>query len=115
VPDAQSKFHVRIGPLRLAQYQKFLPGEESFMALVDWVRNYLGIEYAWDVRLVLHRDDVPAVSLGGMAQLGWTSWMLDGPGQQDADDLGIDPELWLKQRGHQLRASRRVLEASARR
>lgn len=108
VPDAQSKFHVHIGPLKLEQYQQFLPGQTSFMALVDWIRNYLGIEYAWDVRLVLHRDDVPAVRLGGMAQLGWTSWMLDEPAIKDADDLGIDPECWLKQHGHTVRASRQA-------
>lgn len=108
VPDAQSKFHLRIGPLRLAQYRQFLPGQPSFQALVDWVRNYLGIEYAWDIRLVLHQDDVPAVQLGGMAQLGWTSWMRNGPAVKDADDLGVNPEQWLKQRGRALRATPRA-------
>lgn len=107
VPDAQSKFHVRLGPMRLAQYRQFLPGEASFLALVDWVRNYLGIEFAWDIRLVLHRDDVPATRLGGSAQLGWTTWMLSGRATKDADDLKVNPEDWLKQHGAPLRAAPR--------
>jgi type VI secretion system protein ImpH len=114
VPDAQSKFHVRVGPVRLAQFKQFLPGQLNFVALVDWIRNYLGIEYAWDVRLVLHKDDIPAASLGGSTQLGWTSWMLDRPAQSDADDLGFDPERWLKQHGHVVRGSRRTRRADSR-
>lgn len=107
VPDAQSKFHIQLGPVRLAQYQQLLPGQISFSALVDWVRNYLGIEFAWDIRLVLHRDDVPATRLGGSAQLGWTTWMLNGAATKDADDLTINPEDWLKQHGHRVRTAPR--------
>lgn len=46
--------------MTLAQYERFLPGHPDFKALVDWVRNYLGIEYAWDFELVLRREEVPA-------------------------------------------------------
>lgn len=104
VPDAQSKFRLRIGPVPLGQYEQFLPVGASFGALVDWVRNYLGVEYAWDFDLVLRREDVPACQLGGAGRLGWTSWMLAGPARRDPDDYRVDPELWLKRRGHRLRA-----------
>lgn len=105
VPDAQSKFRLRLGPLDLAQYERFLPGGEDFQSLVDWTRNYVGIEYAWDFELVLKREAVPGSRLGGAGRLGWTSWMLSGDGaaQRDADDFRLDPERWLKQRGRKLR------------
>lgn len=95
VPDAQSKFRLRIGPLTLAQYERFLPSGEDFQALVDWVRNYLGIEFAWDFELVLRREDVPPCQLGGATRLGWTTWSLSAPATRDPDDFRLDPEHWL--------------------
>lgn len=71
---------------------------------MDWVRNYLGIEYAWDFELVLRREEVPGTRLGGGTRLGWTSWMLDGPATSDADDFRLDPESWLQTRGQPVRA-----------
>jgi type VI secretion system protein ImpH len=112
VPDAQSKFLLRIGPMTLAQYERFLPGQPDFRALVDWVRNYLGIEYAWDFELVLQREEVPGTRLGGGTRLGWTSWMLDGPAPRDADDFRLDPESWLQSRSHRVIA--RTVPAAAR-
>ncbi|WP_442866822.1 type VI secretion system baseplate subunit TssG [Acidovorax sp. NCPPB 4044] len=98
VPDAQGKFRLRIGPLPLAQYERFLPGGADFQALVDWVRNYVGIEFAWDFELVLRREDVPACQLGGAVRLGWTTWSFSGPAQHDPDDFRLDAELWLASR-----------------
>lgn len=112
VPDAQSKFRLRIGPLTLTQYERFLPDQPDFKALVDWVRNYLGIEYAWDFELVLQREEVPGTRLGGGTRLGWTSWMLDGPAPRDADDFRLAPESWLQSRGHRVIA--RTVPATAR-
>ncbi|RYF32108.1 MAG: type VI secretion system baseplate subunit TssG [Comamonadaceae bacterium] len=106
VPDAQSKFRLRIGPMTLTQYERFLPGQPDFKALVDWVRSYLGIEYAWDFELVLQREEVPGTRLGGTTRLGWTSWMLNEPAPRDADDFRLDPENWLQLRGYRVRAHR---------
>lgn len=103
VPDAQSKFRLRMGPMTLEQYERFLPGQQDFKALVDWVRNYLGIEYAWDFELVLRREEVPAAQLGGSARLGWTTWVISAPAAQDADDFRMDPESWIQQRGRPVR------------
>lgn len=113
VPDAQSKFRLRIGPMTLAQYERFLPGQQDFKALVDWVRNYLGIEYAWDFELVLQREEVPRTQLGGGTRLGWTSWMLSAPATHDADDFRLDPESWLQQRGHKVRGQPQPRSPSA--
>ena len=38
---------------------RFLPGGRSLTQLRGLVRNYIGFELAWDVRLVLRRDEVP--------------------------------------------------------
>lgn len=90
--DRQSKFRLRIGPLSLLAYQAFLPGQSDYQVLIDWVRNYIGFEFEWDVVLVLHRKIVQKTRLGGDQQLGLTSWLGTYRKPTDADDLCLNPE-----------------------
>ena len=94
VPDVQHRFRLRIGPLPLADFERCLPGRLRFRQIRDWVRNYLGLELAWDAQLVLRRDEVPATRLGVQGQLGWTSWLGLAPGRRaaDADDVCLNLE-----------------------
>jgi type VI secretion system protein ImpH len=92
VPDKQHRFGLRLGAMTLAEYERILPVGESFKALIDWVRNFSGYEFAWDVRLVLRREEVPSTRLGGATRLGWTSWLQSAQRIADADDLALQPE-----------------------
>jgi type VI secretion system protein ImpH len=92
VPDAQTRFRIAMGPMDLDRYHDFLPGGRSLVRLTDWVRNYLGYEFDWDVQLVLARDEVPGIRLGREGQLGWTSWLGRRPVPTDAGDLVLAPE-----------------------
>ena len=88
--DCQYKFRIVIGPMGLAEFQRFLPGSASLRRLIAWVRNYLGDEWLWDVNLVLRKEEVPPLRLGEGSQLGWTTWLTSQPLAQDADDLKLD-------------------------
>jgi type VI secretion system protein ImpH len=81
--------------MHLRQYEAMLPGGQSLRRLVDWVRQYIGLELAWDVQLVLLKDEVPRVALGRAGRLGWTTWIRSGeqPPPRDADDLILDPHV----------------------
>ncbi|MDQ6619665.1 MAG: type VI secretion system baseplate subunit TssG [Pseudomonadota bacterium] len=92
VPDVQSRFRVRMGALSRAEYDQHLPGGRFFMQVLGWLRNYIGFELQWDLRLVLKREEVPSAALGGMTRLGWTSWLGTRTRQDDADDLVLDHE-----------------------
>jgi type VI secretion system protein ImpH len=92
VPDKQHRFRLRLGPMPLADYEKLLPVGANFQSLIDWVRNFSGYEFAWDARLVLRGEDVPATKLGGTTRLGWTSWLGSRKASTDADDLVLQPE-----------------------
>ncbi len=85
--EVQQKFRIRIGPVPLAVYERFLPTGTSFGKLVDWVRNYVGHEYRWDAQLVLRREDTPKTMLGKSGQLGWTTWLNTSLPEKDSDDL----------------------------
>ena len=60
-----------------------------------WLRNYIGFELEWDVRLVLKRAEVPSAVLGGSARLGWTAWVGTRAQTDDADDLILHHEDWM--------------------
>ncbi|MDR2032596.1 MAG: type VI secretion system baseplate subunit TssG [Azoarcus sp.] len=64
VPDRPHRFRIHAGSLRLADYMAFLPGSERLRQLRDWVCNYVGYEFSWDVRLVLRHDEFPPLRLG---------------------------------------------------
>ncbi|MGD8108786.1 type VI secretion system baseplate subunit TssG [Pantoea sp. FN0302] len=92
VRDVQHKLRIEIGPLSLARYQQFLPGERHAEELRDWVRQYLGIEYVWEVRLLLASDEVPGMVLGSEGRLGYSAWLGKQPIPQPRGDLTFSPE-----------------------
>lgn len=92
VPDRQHRFRLHAGPLSFAEYESFLPGETRHVEVRDWVRNYVGFEFAWDLRLILRKEEVPAARIGGGGRLGWTTWMGTRRRDQDCGDLVLDCE-----------------------
>ena len=93
--DRQHKFRIHIGPLTLDQYESFLPGGLPLQKLVAWLRTYLSFELDWDVRLLLEREHVPKLILGGGTRLGWTSWLGRRRSTAPAGDLHLDPEAFV--------------------
>ena len=83
----QDKFQLRLGPMSLDMYESFLPSGKSFDALVSAVRNYVGIEYLWEVNLVLKKEEKPVTCLGKSGVLGWTSWLETEQQNDNVDDL----------------------------
>jgi type VI secretion system protein ImpH len=92
--ECQHRFRVRMGPMSLADYARLLPDQESFRRLRAWVKNYVGDEFFWDVRLALKAAEVPDVQLGRCGQLGWTTWLRSGPMPADAADAIFTPETY---------------------
>ena len=88
--DCQHRFRIVMGPMKLEEFQRFLPGTDSLRRLVAWVRNYVGDELLWDVNLILKKEEVPPLVLGEGSQLGWTTWLTGQPLARDADDLKLD-------------------------
>lgn len=88
--DCQQKFRIVLGPMGRDDYQRLLPGSTARRRLVDLVRGYLGDELDWDLRLILKKDDVPGLKLGGTNRLGWSTWLRSGPATKDASDLVLN-------------------------
>lgn len=91
----QDKFQVRLGPMNLEQYERFLPTGSSFRALVDAVWNYLGSEWLWEVNLRLEGRQKPVVCLGKQGALGWTTWLQTERPRDEVADLVLQIENYL--------------------
>ncbi len=99
--DVQHKFRVVMGPLGWKRFADLLPGGQPLESLRALVRQFLGFEFAWDLRLVLKRDDVPLWTLAGSRDrrtgcLGRTAWLRTtrprAGSAGDADDLIMNVE-----------------------
>jgi type VI secretion system protein ImpH len=100
--DVQSRFRVRLGPLRYAQFEDLLPDpapvpeRKSFFLVAQLARLFAGSEFDFDIQLVLAADEVPAAQLvdgtGAGPRLGWTVWLISAPPEADADEAVFEAE-----------------------
>ncbi|MCA9197992.1 MAG: type VI secretion system baseplate subunit TssG [Planctomycetales bacterium] len=85
----ENNFRVRIGPLTYPQFIEFSPIGPKLAALAQLTRSYVGMEYDFQVQLVLRQDEVPDCVLGANpipSRLGWNTWLHCGKFDRDADD-----------------------------
>jgi type VI secretion system protein ImpH len=89
--DRQYKFRIIFGPLGLEDFERMLPGGENLPRLTALVRNYVGDELAWDVNLILRKEEIPPLDLGGKGRLGWSTWLTSREPDRDAEDFYLQP------------------------
>ena len=99
--DCQNKFRIVMGPLGYDDYCRFMPGCDSLKRLQSWVRTYVGLTLDWDVRLILKKEQLPPLRLGGAVRLGWSTWLASAPACRDPDQLLIHPDA-IENRNRQL-------------
>lgn len=96
----QPMFRVRLGPMRWERFEALLPGTQGYRMLSSVVRLAAGVEFDFQVRLVLAAEDVPQTRLGGtgtLSRLGRTSWLKTQEFERDADDPLFEPSLALEE------------------
>jgi type VI secretion system protein ImpH len=88
--NVQSMFRIRIGPVTYGQFRELMPIGRRLLPLCQMTRLYAGVEYDFDVQVVLKKAEVPWCQLLGdpetAPRLGWNSWVRSGPMQRDAED-----------------------------
>ncbi len=90
--ETQLKFRIRMGPMKLRDLERLLPGGDSFKRLKAWVLNYVGYELKWDVQCVVEAKEAPSACLGQMGRLGLSCWAKSADLEKDAEDPIFDPE-----------------------
>lgn len=83
----QTLVELRIGPLPLARFTRFLADPDLTARLRHAIRHAMGREMEFDLRLVLARQEIPDARLG-QCRLGRSTW-LSPRREKDADDLRL--------------------------
>jgi type VI secretion system protein ImpH len=89
--DDQSKFRVRVGPMTFEKFKAFLPNGSAHQEAFSMIRFFVGLEFDFDLQLVLMAKQVPSCILTTRAkrrpQLGWTTWLKTKPFKQDDEQV----------------------------
>jgi type VI secretion system protein ImpH len=89
--DQQSKFRFVLGALSFKEFQAFLPLGSAYKPLESIIRFMVGLEFDFDIRLVLKHNQVPSCILTTRAKrrprLGWTSWLKSKPFANDDNQV----------------------------
>ncbi|EJK98856.1 MULTISPECIES: type VI secretion system baseplate subunit TssG [Pseudomonas] len=85
VRDRSGKFRIHIRELDWQRFHEFLPIGMGYQPLCSLVRFILRDPLEYDIRLVLRRQEIRELRLGGQntCRLGWTSWL----GHERADGV----------------------------
>ena len=73
--DRQHHFRIHIGPLALPAFEALLPVGSALPAVKALIKQYVGLEFGWDLRLELDKAELPACRPGRYGRLGWTTWL----------------------------------------
>jgi type VI secretion system protein ImpH len=82
--DRQHHFRIHIGPLNLRAFEALLPVGSALPAVQALIKQYVGLEFGWDLRLELDKKQVPACRPGRYGRLGWTTWLGAPRGERPA-------------------------------
>lgn len=79
VRERQSKFRINLGPMSYDDFLRFLPNAQMLSLTTSLIRYIVGMEYEFDVRLFVKRNEVPPCTLGETKpkspRLGWSTWI----------------------------------------
>jgi len=81
------------GPLDHAGFTAFLPGGLAAHALASLLAMFTGLCLEYEIELVLRAADVRPVTMregSNLGRLGWDTYLVHGPQQQDRNDVHYD-------------------------
>jgi type VI secretion system protein ImpH len=75
--DSQAKFRINLGPAGYDEFLRFLPSGDMLRPIFSLVKYMVGMEYEFETRVYLKREEIPPCILGGETgpRLGWTTWI----------------------------------------
>ncbi len=78
--DRMGKFQVRLGPVDVDTFHRFLPDQDSFDEIKEMIRFYLDQPLLWELVVLIRTEEIQPAQLGTSrwSQLGWDTWSFSG-------------------------------------
>jgi type VI secretion system protein ImpH len=89
--SGESRFRIRLGPMRWREFQRFSPGGSLLKSVGELAALYVGPGLEFDVQPLLDANEIPPAKLGGESRLGWNTWMLSKPRMRHGDEAVFVP------------------------
>lgn len=103
--DPSSKFRIQIGPVTWDQFEGLMPTGDTLVRICQFIRSYVGMEFDFDLQVILLADEIPRCELPSQSKLGgegkpggdrtssvvkphlgWNTWLCSKPPTADSDD-----------------------------
>jgi len=97
VPDRRHRLRIVLGPLDIEQYHRFTPQGDNLLKLIECVWVFMGREYSWELELRLKAQSATPVVMGGLQQLGWSTWLGHSPEAAPITGMRFEPENYVRQ------------------
>ena len=79
IRECATKFRINLGPVGYEAFLRFLPTGDLLHPIFSLVRCMVGIEYEFEIKVFLKREEVPPCILGAEVptapRLGWSTWV----------------------------------------
>jgi type VI secretion system protein ImpH len=79
IRECATKFRINLGPVGYEAFLRFLPTGDLLHPIFSLVRCMVGIEYEFEITVILNREEVPPCILGAETptapRLGWSTWV----------------------------------------
>jgi len=96
VRDCQAAFRLHLGPMGFRHFLRLLPSGDLLDSIFSLVKYMVGMEFEFEIRVILNRAEVPACILGAeppaAPRLGWTTWL-----KAPEIELGEEPHITFRQ------------------
>lgn len=86
------KFRLRLGPLSYTEFDRILTEGDELRALAQITRMFVGLQYDFDVQLILAKNSVPRMIFdrpGGLS-LGNNTWLITTEPENHVDDCIVE-------------------------
>jgi len=89
--NIHNKFRICVGPVNYQQFKRLLPNGNLVSALRSIVKLYVGIDYSFEIQIILTAKSVPYCALGKKkTMLGWNTWLKSKEFLYDAKDAVLN-------------------------
>ncbi len=99
IKECQTKFRVNIGPVKYKRFTRLMPKGDLLFPIFSLIKYMVGIEFEFEIKIFLNRDDVPGSTIGGMGkdapQLGVSAWIAAKKYQYENDQFITFQEQYL--------------------